>query len=237
MQKTPLLLSTLSILALGACATDDGGSTTETESELRGDATFRDAETDHAGNPIDAAAPSSDGTITLVIEGTGQLPDVDARCELDPSGRFEAHYVSSVDFDAGDAYVSSVAEGVIMTPGGCELPTVTALLVTDVRLRAEIEATSQNCETYCAASARADAEAECAATTNAASCRENAEAAAEASCTTTCETRADRIVAEASLAATLFAGLDFEALQGALFGDLTANFEFDHMVDASGNEL
>jgi hypothetical protein len=44
-------------------------------------------------------------------------------------------------------------------------------------------------------------------------------------------------VAEASLAATLFADLDFEALRGALFGDLTANLEFDHMVDGSGNAL
>jgi len=236
MLKTPLLLSTLSVFAFAGC-TSDGGSTTETSSELTGDATYRDATTDHAGNQSDAAAPSSDGTITIVVEGSGELPEVDARCQLDPSGRFEAHYVSSVDFDAGDAYVTSVAEGVIMTPGGCELPTVNALLVTDVKIRAEIEATTQNCETYCTASARADAEAECGATSTAANCRESAEAAAETSCQTTCTSRADRIVAEVSLATSLFAGLDFDALRGALFGDLTANLEFDHMVDASGNEL
>jgi hypothetical protein len=236
MRKTSLLLSTLSALTIAAC-TSGGGSTGETSSELRGDATYRDATTDHAGASTDPAAPSSDGTITIVVEGSGTLPQVDARCELDPSGRFEAHYVSDVDFDSGDAYVTSVASGVIMTPGGCELPTVEALLVTDVRIRAEIEATTQNCETYCAASARADAEAECGATSSAANCRESAEAAAEASCQTTCTTRADRIVAEASLSASLFAGLDFEALRGALFGDLTANFEFDHMVDGSGNAL
>jgi hypothetical protein len=236
MQKTSLLLSTLSLFAFAACSSDDG-STTETSSKLSGDATYRDATTDHAGNEIDPVGPSSDGTITIVVEGSGQLPQVDASCALDPSGRFEAHYVSDVDFDSGDAYVASVASGVIMTPGGCELPSVNALLVTDVKIRAEIEATTQNCETYCAASARADAEAECGATSSAANCRENAEATAEASCHTTCTTRADRIVAESSLTASLFAGLDFEALRGALFGDLSANLEFDHMVDGSGNEL
>jgi hypothetical protein len=237
MRKTSLLLSTLSVLTVTSCTSDGGGSTTETSSELRGDATFCDATTDHAGNQTDPAAPSSVGTITIVVEGSGQLPQVDARCQLDPRGRFEAHYVSDVDFDSGDTYVSSVAAGVITTPGGCEVSSIEALLVTDVRVRAEIEATTQNCETYCAASARADAEAECGATSSAANCRESAEAAAEASCQTTCTTRADRIVAEASLSASLFAGLDFEALRGALFGDLTANLEFDHMVDDSGNAL
>jgi hypothetical protein len=235
MQKIPFVLSTLT-LALAACASD-GGSTAESSSELRGDATYRDATTDHAGAQTDAAAPSSDGTITIVVEGSGQLPEVEPRCALDPTGRFEARYVSSVDFDAGDAYTAAVAEGVIMTPGGCELPTVTALVISDVKVRAELEATTQNCETYCAASARADAEAECGATSSAASCRENAEAAAELSCETTCTTRADRIVAEASLATALFADLDFEALRGALFGDLDLDLEFDHMVDSSGNAL
>lgn len=235
MRKTSLLLSTLSIAAFG-CASD-GGSTTESSSELRGNATFRDATTDHAGNQTDPASPSGDGAVTIIVEGSGQLPEVDVRCQLDPAGRFEAHYVSTVDFDAGDAYATSVAEGVIMTPGGCELQTVNALLVTGVTIRAEIDATTQNCETYCAASARADAEAECGATSSATSCRENAEASAEAACETTCTARADRIVAEVSLAASLFAGVDFEALRGAVFGDLTADLEFDHMVDGSGNEL
>lgn len=237
MSKIPFVLSTVSVLVtLGACASDGEG-TGETQSELRGDATFRDASTDHAGNAQEAAAPSSGATVSIVVEGTGQLPEVDPRCALDPSGQFEARYESSVDFTNGEAYVAGIAQGVITTPSGCEVPSVSTFVVTDVTIRAELEATTQNCQTYCAASARADAEAECGATAAAASCRESAEASAEASCQTTCTTRADRIVAETSLAASLFADLDFEALRGAAFGELTADLVFDHMVDSEDNEL
>jgi hypothetical protein len=223
-----------SILFFTAC-TSDGESTSA--SHVTGDATYRDATTDHAGAAREPAAPSQSATVTVIVKGTATLPQVDARCAVDPAGLFEAHYASTVDFADGSAYLAAIGSGAITTPSGCELDALSGAIVTDVRIRAEIEATTQSCETYCQAYARAEAEQSCGATASAAACRSSAETSAEGTCTTTCTTRADHIVAETSLAAALFGDVDAEDLRAAALGDLEADLTFDHLTDANGERL
>jgi hypothetical protein len=223
-----------SILFLTACSSDGENAT---ESHVTGDASYRDATTDHAGAAREPTAPTQSAKVTVIVKGTGTLPQVDARCALDPAGQFEARYASTVDFSDGSAYLAAIGTAAITTPSGCELPTLSGAIVTDVRIRAEIEATTQSCETYCQAYARAEAEQSCGATASAASCRGTAEATAEGTCTTTCTTSAEHIVAETSLAAALFGDLDAEDLRAAALGDLDANLTFDHLADANGERL
>lgn len=231
--KTTFSTILLSVLATGC---GDGGTSTN-ESNLTGDATYRDATTDHAGAAREPAAPTQSAKITVVMKGTGTLPPVDARCALDPAGQFEAHYASTVDFADGSAYLAAITSGKIETASGCELPTLSGAVVTDVKIRAEIDATTESCATYCEAYARAEAEQMCGQTAGAAECRTTAETSAQGTCTTTCTTTADHIVAETSLAASLFTSLDAEKLRSADLGDLEADLKFEHMADANGERL
>src|SRR5204862_6466018 len=98
---------------------------------------------------------------------------------------------------------------------------------TDVVIRAELDATTQNCDTYCSASARADAEAQCSAAPDRASCWANAEGAAKASCMTECTTQSPTIVAETTIGASALGDLDADAIRAAAFGAITANLTFD----------
>jgi hypothetical protein len=224
--------------ALVACGGGEGGE--EPATNVTGQAVYRDAATDHAGAQAEPAAPPAQGAkLSLVIEGSGDIPELDPQCSLDPAGSFEAHYLGTLDLGDGSAYVSSFgsAAGEIVTPSGCEIPELTVGLVTDIRIRAELTANAANCESYCAASARANAEQECGATASSATCRAEAEATAQASCTTTCTTETHVIVAETSLAASLFGNLDAEMLQAAAFGELEVDLVFDHMEDQDGNVL
>lgn len=232
----PVMLKPIvaSILLVTACSSDGEN---QTESHVTGDATYRDATTDHAGAAREPAAPTQSAKVTVIVKGTGTLPPVDARCALDPAGQFQASYASTVDLASGSAYLAAIGTGSITTPSGCEVPSLSGALITDVRIRAEIEATTQSCETYCQAYARAEAEQSCGATASAASCRSTAEATAEGSCTTTCTTRADHIVAETSLAAALFGDVDADDLRAAALGDMDADLTFDHLTDANGERL
>jgi hypothetical protein len=224
MQKTSLAM----ILVLGACTSSGEGTST---SELRGDAAFRDAKTDHAGNPQAPATPSDSVKITVVMNGTGQFSadKLDPRCALDPAGKFTATFTGSADTASGSAYLATLAAGKVTTASGCELPELSSLAILDAKVRAEITATTQSCKSYCEASARADAEAQCGATASAAQCRAQAESTAAASCQTTCTTQSEVIVAEASLATALFSGIDLNDLKTASFGDLEADLTFDHV--------
>src|SRR5690606_32616799 len=136
---------------------------------------------------------------------------------------------STVQIDDGGVYAAGYGEGDarIETLGGCEIPELTVGVITDVVVRAEIEANTVNCESYCAANARATAEAECQGAQDQVSCRGSAEASAAAACTTECTTQRDVIVAEASLSASLLGELDVEALRAAAFGDFAADLTFD----------
>lgn len=219
------------LFLLAAACTSSGDDRTAT-SEIRGDAAYRDAATDHAGNPHAAAAPAQSARLSLVMHGSGQFSpsDLDPKCALDPAGQFQAVFTGTASLGDGSAYLATLAsgQGSLTTPSGCQVPEVGSLVVLDAKLRAEIDATTQSCQSYCAASARADAEVQCGATASSADCRAAAETQLAASCTTTCTTHAHVIVAETSLAASLFGGLDLEALRAAALGDLDANLTFDH---------
>lgn len=216
-------------ILMAACTSsgDDGGDQTE----VAGQAVYRDAATNHDGTAKEAEAPpAQDVNVSIVVEGTGTIPNPDPQCALDAAGAFQAVYSGTATLDDSGAYVGAMgaATSSITTPSGCAIPELTVSLITDVTVRAELEATTENCQTYCAAEARADAEAECGATADQAGCRADAEATAEASCTTTCTTQSDSIVAEISVGASALGELDFEALQAAALGELHANLVFDH---------
>lgn len=231
MLKTSLSLCL--IYVLGACTSES-----ETSSSLSGEAVYRDATTDHTGaTQSPSTPPPQSARVTITVKGTGQIPQVDPQCALDPAGSFEAHYLSTMNMTDGSAYTSAIASGTITTPSGCAIPDLTVGLVTDVVVRGELAINTQNCDTFCEANARADAEAECGASASAATCRAQAEAQASAQCETTCTTKAHAIVAEVSLAASLLGDLDADALRAAALGELQANLTFDHLEDADGKHL
>jgi hypothetical protein len=225
-----MMFTRLAILSsfLAACG---GGGTGEATSEITGTTTYRDAETDLDGNPSEPAAPSGSVRVLVTVEGEGTLPEIDPECALDPAGRFEVHYTAAAQVTGDAAYAALFGEGSgqFVTPSGCEIPELTVGVITGVTIRGELTATTETCETYCAASARADAETSCGSTASAAECRAEAEATAEAACMTACTTQTDVIVAETSIGAGSFGELDADALRAAAFGDFEANLEFDHM--------
>ena len=222
------------ICILGACTSES-----DTSSSVTGDAVYRDATTDHSGAAQSPSTPPPQSArITVTVKGNGQIPQVDPQCALDPAGTFEAHYLSTMNMtDGSSAYAAALASGSITTPSGCAIPDLTVGLVTDVVVRGELAINTQNCETFCAASARADAETECGASASAAACRAQAESQASAQCQTTCTTKAHAIVAEMSLSAALLGDLDAFALRAAALGELHADLTFDHLEDADGKHL
>jgi hypothetical protein len=229
MLKTSLCL----ICVLSACTSES-----ETASSVSGDAVYRDATTDHSGaTQAPSTPPPQSARVTLTVKGTGQIPQVDPQCALDPAGSFEANYLSTMNMSDGSAYTAALASGSITTPSGCEIPNLTVGVVTDVVVRGELAINTQNCDTFCTANARADAEAECGASASAATCRAQAESQASAQCQTTCTTKAHAIVAELSLSAALLGDLDADALRAAALGQLHANLTFDHLEDADGKHL
>jgi hypothetical protein len=214
--------------ALVACGSSDSTS----DSSVVGQAVYRDAATDHQGTAQQAATPSAQtAKVTVTIEGTGTIPNIDPKCAVDPAGAFEAHYAGTADLASDHAYTSSFASAAqsIVTPSGCAIPDLTVSVITDVVVRAELAITTENCNVYCAASARADAEAQCGASASAAQCRSNAEATAQAACTTKCTTQSHAIVAEVALGASAVGHMDADLLKAAAFGDLTANLKFDRL--------
>jgi hypothetical protein len=233
MRSHTMLMTLLSLAAFGACASDDDGTGSQT-SEVTGAMRYQDATTNSDGSPRDAASVPADQSVTVTVEvrGTGVITGVEASCTLDgATGQFRALFDGTANVDENGAYVAGFGSGSarIETLSGCAIPELTVNAITDVVVRAEIAATTQSCETYCAASARSDAEAECAGSSSEAECRAAAEASATASCTTECTSQRDVIVAEASLAASLLGDLDADALRAAAFGDFAADLTFDHM--------
>ena len=234
------MVTRLTTFSLFLVACGGGGGESEPATRVSGHAVYRDAATDHSGAQAEPATPPAQGAkISIVVEGSGDIPNLDPQCSVDPAGSFEAHYLGTLNLSNDSVYAAALGSTAaeIVTPSGCEIPELTVGVITDVRVRAELTANTQNCESYCAATARADAEQECGASASSAECRTNAEAAASASCTTTCTTQAHVIVAEVSLLASLFGDLDADALQAAALGDFEANLTFDHMEDQSGNDV
>jgi hypothetical protein len=228
---------TFAILTLlAACTGGDGSSSATT---VEGGATYRDAATHHDGTTREAAAPpSQDLKVRVIVKGTGQIA-IDPQCALDPAGHFEARYLGTAELTDDGLYLSSLGDSAasIVTPSGCTIPELAVGVVTDVVVRGELTVTTQNCETYCDASARADAEATCGATPSAAQCRASTETQAAARCTTTCSSQANKIVAEVSLGASAIGSADADMLRAAALGELQANLKFDRMEDANGRVL
>jgi hypothetical protein len=223
------------VLVVAACS----GSSSP-NSSVAGQAVYRDAATDHQGAAQQPAAPPAQHVaVSVTIEGTGQIPHIDPKCAVDPAGSFEAHYAGTANLASDRAYLASFGDAAqsIVTPSGCAISDFTVGVVTDVVIRGELVVTTQNCNTYCAASARAAAEAQCGATASAAQCRSSAETTAQASCTTTCTSQAHAITAELALGAGALTHADADLLRAAAFGDLQANLRFDHMTDANGHVL
>ena len=235
MSRINLTYFIASALAFG-CTTNES----ESSAALSGTATYRDATTDHSGAVKPASTPPPQSArISVVVKGTGTIPQIDPQCALDPAGAFEAHYLSTMSVSDGEAYSSTIASGSgqIQTPSGCAIPNLTVGVITDVVVRGELSINTTNCETYCSADARADGEAQCGATATAATCRAQYETQAKAQCQQTCTTRAHAIVAEVSLTASLLGDLDADALRAAALGELQANLTFDHLEDADGKDL
>ena len=233
MQK---LASILFVLTVGACTSSPDTASTQ----VMGQAVYRDAHTDHSGaTQQPAAPPPQTANLTVTVKGTGTIPQLDPRCATDPVGAFEAHYAGSASMSDGSAYVAAIASGSgkLTTPSGCAISNLTVGAITDVVVRAELSVNSENCQTYCAASARADAEAQCGSTADQATCRTDAESSAAAQCQTTCTTQAHSIVAQVSLGASALGKMSADQLQAAALGDLSADLTFDHLEDASGNQL
>lgn len=234
-----MLRSNLTFLAMtlfvAACTGDGEG---QASAALSGNAVYRDAQTTHDGATAEPAAPPAQtAKVSVVIKGTGQIPNVDPKCSLDPAGAFEAHYLSTLDMNDGSVYAATLASGNLQTPSGCAIPDLTVGVVTDIVVRGELEVNTTNCDTFCSARARAEGETECGATATAATCRAAYEADAAASCKTTCTTRASKIRAEVSLAGSLVGDIDADGLRAAAFGDLSADLTFDTLVDATGKSL
>jgi len=209
-------------------------SSSDDTTSVTGQAVYRDAATDHQGtSSAPAAPPAQDAKLTVTVKGTGDIPHLDPQCALDTAGVFEARSSGTLALAGDHAYASSLtrASSSLTTPSGCAIDDLTVGVVTDVVIRGELAITTQNCDTYCAASARADAEAQCGATPNAAACRADAETQAQAACTTQCTTQAHAIVAEVSLGASALGDVDADALRAVAFGDLSAQLVFDELEE------
>jgi hypothetical protein len=235
--KLPAFRLTMVSLFAACGGGGDGG---EGTAEVAGVATYRDATTTHDGQARDPEAPPAQSMrVRVVVEGQGTLPEVDPRCALDPAGQFEARYAGTTSLSNDGIYATALAAGTaeLVTPSGCEIPDLIVGFVTDVRVRGELSVTTENCQTYCAAAARAEAEQSCGASANAAACRAEAEASGEASCMTTCTTQTHVIVAETSLGATAVGQLDVIQLRAAALGQIEADLVFDHLEDERGSVL
>lgn len=219
-----------SLLFLAACTGGTGDDTSSSQTSVAGQGVYRDSATDEQGQAQQPASPSPQtADLDVIIDGQGTIPNPDPQCALDPAGQFQALFTGTATFDDSGAYLAALGQGsgAITTPSGCAIPDLTIGAVTSVKVKVTLDANTENCQSYCSASARADAEAQCGATPDAASCRTSAESSLEASCQTQCTTQSTQITAEASLDATTFASLTASQLQGAALGDLNADLTFD----------
>ena len=216
------------ISILAACTSND---TSTSSAKLTGSTQYRDATTNHDGAPLTPATPAAQtADVTIVVRGTATIPNVDARCATDQPGAFQATYASAATISSSAAYLSEMASGELTPPSGCTIQTMTGAVATEIDVHAELDATTENCTTYCAASARADAETSCGSTAADASCRTQAESTAQAQCMTTCTQSGHRIAADLQLGAGALGSIDADALRAAALGELHGNLTFDHVM-------
>jgi hypothetical protein len=241
--RRSLFLTSLALITTAACSSDDDGGTggDDAETAVSGKALYRDASTDHTGQPHAAAAPAEqDVSLSIDVRGTGTLEGLDAQCSLEgASGQFEGVYQGSASLGDDGLFAELLASTAasFQTPAGCEIPDLSIAAMTEIVVRAEITATTANCEAFCSAHARAEAEAECGATADAAACRADAEGELAGSCTTSCVAETHHIVAETALSADAVAAINAAGLTGTALGELDVDLVFDRVVDAEGNVL
>ncbi len=230
----------LTLLLLTAC---DGQTAADNETEATGTATYDDAEQTSDGSDNEPATPepqpnSDPMWLSIDVEGSGDFSVSDPECQLDSLGStFLGQLEGEAELDGNGVYVATLAstESTFTTPSGCTIPSLSIGSVTEVVVRGELTATQENCESYCAASARSEAEAECGSD---ASCRGDVQSAHEASCTTECTSSTTHvIVAETSLGVTALAELNGQALSGSSLGTISADLTFDRIEDGQGNEV
>lgn len=224
----------IAAMFLTACSDEPGDGATE----ANGSAMYRDAATDVDGNSQEPAAPSDDFYMEIRTEGTGTFDVSEPTCEADAlSGNFDALYEGTAEVGDDGVYVASLTMAEAQTPSGCTIPSLEIGLVTDIVVRGELTATTQNCTTYCEAKARSYAESECSGSADEVTCRADAQVAYEGSCTSACEDDTHTIVAQTALGASSLSSLDFESLSGAALGTVSADLTFDHIEDGDGNEV
>jgi hypothetical protein len=246
-RRTTMNLSTSMKLVLAAAAAAVaacGDDAADADTTARGQAVYRDAETNAAGEPQPAARcapqPSHDPMLVeILVRGSGDLGDLDPQCSLDgATGSFKGLFSGVATIDGDGAYVATLAsaDAFFETPSGCEIPTIEIGAVTEVVIRGTLSATTQNCEAYCSAKARSYAEGECSGAGDQVACRAAAEGEYQASCGASCSAETTHVIAaEAALSASALAELNAAALTGAALGELSANLTFDYLADASGN--
>ena len=171
-------------------------------------------------------------TVEITVDGQASLSGLDSACALEEAGGgFTGLYQGEGEVNGDGVYVATLAQGEFTTPSGaCAIPELEVTSFTSVVLRAELENTQENCETYCEAQGRAVAEEECEGDADQASCRAAAEATASGSCNTECtgtETRA--IVAETELGLDAITALNASGLTGSALGELAVDLTFDHV--------
>ena len=215
------------------------------DTEATGKATYQDAsKSDSGADQEPAAVPPQDESdpmvVSIELRGTGTFDVSEPQCEADAlSGAFNGSYEGTATIDDNGVYVAAMAESAteLTTPSGCELPDVSIGLLTEVVVRGELTATSENCTTYCESKGRSYAEAECEGDSDQATCRAAAEASYEASCTQECSQSTHVIVAESSLGASAIGELALDGLSGNALGTVTVDLTFDHIEDSSGDEV
>lgn len=207
--------------------------------DLTGPALFRDAGSHPDGSAAISARPAGqDVDVFVELDARGSYHDVDPLCSLASRGELEGEYGAVGEIDRGLMFATmSSSDASFWTSLGCELGDPRIGLAQSITVRAELEATVPNCDAYCAAYARAEAEAICGVGPDAATCWAEEESAAMASCTLTCEDEAYAIVGETTLDATQLANANEYGLRAGALTRLRAELSFDHMEDASGDEI
>src|SRR5688572_24925139 len=131
MLRNTLLLSILASLTVGACGSSSDGDSDvdDADTSVDGQALYRDARTDHAGNPQPAAKPApQDISVRIDVRGTGTLDGLEPRCNLDQAGgQFSGQYEGEATLDNGGLFASALASTAasFVTPSGCEIPDLT----------------------------------------------------------------------------------------------------------------
>jgi hypothetical protein len=235
------LITTTPLLLLLACS---GKSEEAGETQATGQSQWRDAETGpdgaekFSGKP--EPQPSSDPMwVSIDFEGTGELDLGDPSCDLTGLGSFEGLYEGEGTIDDDGVYVASFAEAeaTVQTPSGCEIPSLSVEVITDVVVTGYLSATQENCTSYCEASARAAAEERCAGDSDEVSCRAEVEGSYAASCETECVSTTHTIVAQSSLGVGSLADITASSLSGAALGTLSVDLTFDHIEDQDGDPV